>query len=122
MLRFGELYLNEGRINGRQVVPADWVDRSLEPRVRSNRNRERQYGYGWWLRDMAGIRIAYAWGYGGQFILVARDLGLVVVTTSSSQPGDTRRPHIRALYDLLEDKIVAPAAHAIERPRDLPAS
>jgi CubicO group peptidase (beta-lactamase class C family) len=122
MLRFGELYLNDGRIDGRQVVPAAWIDKSLEPRVRSRRNRERQYGYGWWLRDMAGIPIAYAWGYGGQFILVARDLGLVVVTTSSSQPGDTRRPHIRALYDLLEDKVVAPAARAVEPPRDMPAS
>ena len=58
---------------------------------------------------MAGIPTAYAWGYGGQFILLAKDLGLVVVTTSSSQPGNTRRRHIRTLYDLLEEKIVAPA-------------
>ena len=58
---------------------------------------------------MAGLPTAYAWGYGGQFILLVKDLDLVVVTTSSSQPGDTRRAHIRALYDLLEDEIVAPA-------------
>ena len=122
MLRFGELYLNDGRIDGKQVVPAEWVNLSLEPRVRSSRNLERQYGYGWWIRDMAGIPTAYAWGYGGQFILVAKDLDLVVVTTSSSQPGDSRRRHIRALYDLLEDKIVAPASTAATRERDLPAS
>ena len=109
MLAFGELYINDGEIDGRQIVPAEWIEQSLTPRVRSRRNTERQYGYGWWIRDMAGLPTAYAWGYGGQFILLVKDLDLVVVTTSSSQPGDTRRAHIRALYDLLEDEIVAPA-------------
>jgi CubicO group peptidase (beta-lactamase class C family) len=110
MLAIGELYMNGGRANGRQVVPEDWVETSLTPVVRSSRNTERQYGYGWWMRDMAGLPTVYAWGYGGQFILLVRDLGLVVVTTSSSEPGDTRRRHTRALYDLLESKIVGPVA------------
>ena len=121
MLAFGELYINDGRIGGRQVVPAEWVEQSLTPRVRSRRNTERQYGYGWWIRDMAGVPTAYAWGYGGQFILLVKDLGLVVVTTSSSQPGDTRRQHIRALYDLLEDKVVAPALRSQNGNGDRPA-
>ncbi len=112
MMAFGELYMNKGRANGQQVVPEEWVDLSLTPVVRSTRNIERQYGYGWWMRDMAGLPTAYAWGYGGQFILLVEDLGLVVVTTSSSQPGNTRRRHIRALYNLLEDKIVQPAVEA----------
>ena len=112
MMAFGELYLNHGKANGRQVVPANWVDVSLTPVVRSTRDMERQYGYGWWMRDMAGLPTAYAWGYGGQFILLVPDLGLVVVTTSSSQPGDTRRSHIRALYNLLEHDIVGPAVDA----------
>jgi CubicO group peptidase (beta-lactamase class C family) len=67
MLAFGELYLNNGQADGRQVIPESWIDRSLQPQVRSPRNQERQYGYGWWIRDMAGVRTVYAWGYGGQF-------------------------------------------------------
>ena len=121
MLAFGQLYLNGGRANGRQVLPAAWVEQSLRPLVQSPRDAERRYGYGWWMRDMAGIPTAYAWGYGGQFILLARDLGLVVVTTSSSLPGDTRRRHIRELYDLLEKQIVAPAVRAQPGPVQLPA-
>jgi CubicO group peptidase (beta-lactamase class C family) len=120
MLSFGEMYLNGGQANGRQVVPEDWVDVSLTPVVRSTRNTERQYGYGWWMRDMAGLRTAYAWGYGGQFILLVPDLGLVVVTTSSSLPGDTRRSHIRNLYNLLEHKIVEPAVR-VRQAGDVPA-
>jgi len=110
MLAFGEMYMNDGQANGRQVVPQDWVTTSLQPRVRSRRNTDRQYGYGWWMLDMAGVPTTYAWGFGGQFILLVKDLDMVVVTTSSSQPGDTRRAHTRALYDLLEEQIVAPAA------------
>ncbi len=113
MLEFGELYLNGGRADERQVIPADWVETSLTPVVRSRRDSARQYGYGWWTRKMAGVDTAFAWGYGGQFILLAPDLDLVIVTTSSSIPGDTRRRHIRGLYDLLEDDIIAPAAHAV---------
>jgi len=107
MLEFGELYLRGGHIDDQQVVPATWVKESLQPRVRSSRNRKRQYGLGWWMREMAGIDTAYAWGFGGQFILLVPDLDLVVVTTSSSLPGDDRRRHTRALYDLLENEIVA---------------
>lgn len=112
MMAFGQMYMNGGRANGRQVVPGDWVELSLKPRVRSRRDTERQYGYGWWIRDMAGVQTTYAWGYGGQFILLAESLGMVVVTTSSSEPGDTRRAHTRALYNLLEDEIIAPAVRS----------
>ena len=62
------------------------------------------------MRDMAGVETVYAWGFGGQFILLVPDRDTVVVTTSSSQPGDTRRRHTRALYDLLEDHVVRPLA------------
>ena len=109
MLAFGELYLQGGQADGRQVVPARWVDDSLQPRVRSERDTERQYGLGWWMRDMAGLQTAYAWGFGGQFVLLVPELELVVVTTSSSSPGNTRRQHTRALYELLEFEVVQPA-------------
>ena len=112
MMAFGEMYMNGGRANGRQVVPDDWVELSLKPRVRSRRDTERQYGYGWWIRDMAGVQTTYAWGFGGQFILLAESLDMVIVTTSSSEPGDTRRAHTRALYNLLEDEIIAPAVRS----------
>jgi CubicO group peptidase (beta-lactamase class C family) len=114
MLAFGEMYLNNGRANGRQVVPEEWVSLSMQRLAESHREAGRFYGYGWWLRDMAGVPAAYAWGYGGQFILLVPAYDLVVVTTSSSLPGDGRRAHIRALYDVLENDIVAAVA-AVER-------
>lgn len=117
MLRFGRLYLEEGRHDGRQVLPADWVEESLETQTVSPRGRgDRHYGYGWWIRDMAGYRTTYAWGYGGQFILLVDELDLVVVTTSSSQPGEGRRHHTRTIYQLAEYGIIAPIAEALGKP------
>jgi CubicO group peptidase (beta-lactamase class C family) len=108
MLTFGEMYLNRGRHNGQQVVPEAWVEASLKPHVQSPREEGRQYGYGWWMRTLAGHRTYYAWGYGGQFIFVVPDLDLVVVTTSASEVSNERRSHLRTIYDLVEHYIIAP--------------
>lgn len=117
MLAFGELYLNNGRYNDRQVVPASWVETSLQPRVRSPRDEDRQYGYGWWIRDMAGVPTIYAWGHGGQFILVVKDLGLVAVTTSETDTVDVGQQHLRNLYRMLQKDIVGPAARRSQTAR-----
>jgi CubicO group peptidase (beta-lactamase class C family) len=108
MLAFGELYLNDGQGNGRQVIPTEWIETSFQPLAESAREEGRFYGYGWWMRDMVGVQTTFAWGYGGQFILLVPEFSMVVVTTSSSLPGDNRRAHIRGLYDLLEYQIVQP--------------
>jgi len=117
MLKIGELFLRSGTLEGREVVSEGWVRASLTPRTRS-RFSGRQYGYGWWTRPLGGRQAHYAWGYGGQFIFVVPDLDLVVVMTSTPTPGDERRAHLGALYDLVEEEII-PAAErrvAAERP------
>ena len=108
MLKIGELYLHRGTRDGRRVVSEAWVHASLVPRTRS-RFSGRQYGYGWWMRTMAGRRVYYAWGYGGQFIFVVPDVDMVVALTSSPDPGEGRRSHLRAVYNMVEDQLI-PAA------------
>ena len=112
MLAFGTMYLNDGKHGETQVVPPEWVDASHQPRARSPRGQGRYYGYGWWLRDLAGMQVPVAWGYGGQLIFVVEELDLVVVATSDSNPGPTRRGHLGRLYDLVEDHILMPARFA----------
>jgi len=108
MLAFGELYLNEGRHQGQQIVPAAWVQQSHRPHARSPRGEGRFYGYGWWLRDLAGMQVPVAWGFGGQLIFVVDEYDLVVVATSESAPGERRRQHLRAIYDLVEEHVLWP--------------
>jgi len=119
MLEFGELYLNEGMANDKQIVPAEWVRKSLQRHTRSMREHGRFYGYGWWIREMAGFETPYAWGYGGQFIILVPELDLVVVTTSSSTPDQDRRGHRQNIQQLVENHIIKPVAEQQDRLRQV---
>jgi len=112
MIRFGELYENDGRVAGRELVPKSWIDRSIVARGRSRWGSDREYGYGWWIRELGGRDAFYAWGYGGQFIFVIPGLDLVVVTTSRSDVSRERRDHLGAIYDLVEQLVIPPIAAA----------
>jgi CubicO group peptidase (beta-lactamase class C family) len=113
MVAFGELYLKRGMASGRQIVPAPWVDTSCEPRGRSRFNPDQQYGYGWWTRRFADTQSCFAWGFGGQYIFIFRDLDLVVVTTSAADVSDERRGHRRMIFDILE-RLIIPGIEAAQ--------
>ena len=111
MLAFGELYLRQGRVGPQQVVPRAWVERSFIPRGYSRISGQR-YGYGWWMRELAGRQAYFAWGFGGQYIVLVPTLDLVIVTTSASTVAEERRDHRRTLFELVEDLVIAPVAEA----------
>ena len=106
MIRFGELYLDDGRAGDRQLITKDWVDRTQIGRGRSRWGSDREYGYGFWIRDFAGHKSYYAWGYGGQFIFIVPHRDLVIVTTSRSDVSQERRDHLDALYSLALDIVL----------------
>ena len=112
MLAIGNLFRRGGTSDGRQVVSREWIRESTIPRTRSRFSR-RQYGYGWWMRTLAGHPTYYAWGYGGQFIFVIPDLDAVIVVTSSPNPGSGRRSHRSALDDLIGCDLVPAIRRAV---------
>jgi len=108
LLRFGELYRNDGLHEGRRILPEGWVQASWRGRGTS-RWSGNPYGYGWWLRRSGRHEVFFAWGYGGQMIFVAPDLRLTVVMTSDPTPVAARDGHVDALHDIL-DRGLIPAA------------
>jgi CubicO group peptidase (beta-lactamase class C family) len=92
----GQLYLDGGRAGGRQLVPEAWIRASWQPQVTSPWNGY-DYGYLWWSRELAGERVHFAWGYGGQFLFVVPGLDATVVATSSldrpRESGQSREVH-----------------------------
>jgi CubicO group peptidase (beta-lactamase class C family) len=102
MIRFGQLYLDRGRAGDQQVVPAAWIDASCTPRTRSRWDSDREYGLGWWSQTFGGRRACFAWGFGGQYIFVFRELDLVIAVTSSTTISDERRGYRRELFGLIE--------------------
>jgi CubicO group peptidase (beta-lactamase class C family) len=105
MLAFGEMYRNRGNANGRQIVSEQFIEESFEPRGRS-RISGREYGYGWWMREMAGRQAYYAWGFGGQYIYIVPSLDLTVVATSAATVSEDRRDHRRTVDDIIEHLVV----------------
>ncbi len=106
MLAFGEMYRNGGQVSGRQILSSAFIRDTFEPRGRS-RISGREYGYGWWLRDMAGRTAYYAWGFGGQYIVIVPSLDLTVVSTSAATISEDRRDHRRTVDEIIEHLIVA---------------
>ena len=102
MLEFGELYLNNGTVGERQILPKSWIDQTRIGRGRSRWGSDREYGMGFWIRELAGHASYYAWGYGGQFIFIGPGKQLVIVTTSRADVSRERRDHLDSIYDLAE--------------------
>jgi CubicO group peptidase (beta-lactamase class C family) len=100
MVSFGELYLNDGRVGDRQIIPKEWVEKADDGVGRSRWGSDREYGHGFWIRDFGGVKSYYAWGYGGQFIFIVPSKNLVIVTTSRVDVSTERRDHLDQIYDL----------------------
>jgi len=86
LLRLARLALDGGRAGERQLLPRDWVERSLRPQATIDDATE--YGYLWWLRDFGTSErpapAAYMSGNGGNKVLVFPALDLVAVVTSTN--------------------------------------
>ena len=81
--KFGRLYLNRGEWNGKQVVPAGWVEEST--RMDTSTDPADFYQYFWWVDVVRAERGRFlARGNLGQFIYVAPDKDLVIVRFGES--------------------------------------
>ena len=105
LLRFGQLYLDEGRYADRQLIPAAWIHASTR-RFVTKTYRGFEYGYLWWIEDFAGYETWFAWGYGGQYVFVVPALGLVVACTSALKGRPRGVDHNARIYDLLENYVL----------------
>jgi CubicO group peptidase (beta-lactamase class C family) len=80
MAKFGYLFLRKGQWEGRQIVPAAWVEQATTRHAAAGATQD--YGYFWWLSTPDGQhKVIDASGYGGQRIWVIPDLAMVVAIT-----------------------------------------
>jgi len=113
MAKFGLLYLNDGLYNATQVVPADWVEASLQIYsedawdYRVGRNfTDIGYGYQWWSVRAGDHRYNLAWGHGGQQIALLDAHNMVVVVKADplfGEHGDRAWRYERANLNLVGD-------------------
>lgn len=84
MAKLGQLYLNGGSWNGRQLVSKEWVQESTREHSRCNQFRM-SYGYLWWIIDEKEHAYA-AMGDGGNVIYVNEEKGMVISIASLFVP------------------------------------
>ncbi len=82
MAKIGQLYLNRGAWNGRQLVSAEWIDESTTVHSRWDKLL---YGYLWWIIDENDRSFA-AMGDGGNVIYVNPAKNLAVAIASLFMP------------------------------------
>jgi CubicO group peptidase (beta-lactamase class C family) len=94
MAKLGYLYLHNGEWNGKQIVPAEWVQTStskhMETKGLMNAAEDDGYGYFWWIDSFGGYS---AHGFGGQYIFVLPKLDMIVVFTGGIADPDFPVPH-----------------------------
>jgi CubicO group peptidase (beta-lactamase class C family) len=110
--RFGLLFANRGRWNGKQLLPAGWVEEATlpqDPYVQFGKlqpNYPLGYGYQWWLLPGPRHRFA-AEGIHGQFILVDPEKQVVVVKLSAWKRAwdDEMEKETYAFFDAVDEAV-----------------
>ncbi len=107
LLAFGELYRLGGVTpDGDRLISREWIEQSWQQRTNSVFNGD-GYGYCWFIRQMAGETVYYAWGYGGQMLYIVPSKKLAVVMTSREDAPSARTGYRDQLHVLMENIIRA---------------
>ncbi len=105
LLKLAAVMAEGGRWRGTQVLPEDWVTASLTPlgpaTWRAGPVADVGYGLLWFTGHLHGQRIAWAWGYGGQFALLVPELRLAVATAATSPSPSALREQTDAVMTLV---------------------
>ena len=107
LLRIGTLVVKRGVYQQKQVVPRAWIDESMRIYTRSHFNPY-DYGYGWWQRELNGLSVQFAWGNGGQYILMIPALETVVAIASGGRETVAQsRESRRRFFEFVENELIA---------------
>ncbi|TNF59109.1 MAG: class C beta-lactamase-related serine hydrolase [Rhodobacteraceae bacterium] len=82
--RFGQMILQDGMWQGRQVVPADWIRDSTRASA-PTRPGAIGYGYQWWIPIGAPEGEFLGRGIYGQYLYIDRNRGVVIVVTAADR-------------------------------------
>ncbi|WP_203257414.1 serine hydrolase domain-containing protein [Hyunsoonleella ulvae] len=79
--RFGKLYKDHGKWNGKQILDSTFVAKSLKPVYPDGA----VYGYGWWLKSIGDKDFFMMRGHLGQYVIVEPNDNLIIVRLGHSK-------------------------------------
>lgn len=83
MAKLGQLYLQKGMWDGKQIVSEEWVNESISWQIETGKDDNKHYGYQLWVNDDRPGSYAYN-GMLGQNVFVYPDIDMVVVTNAGN--------------------------------------
>jgi CubicO group peptidase (beta-lactamase class C family) len=100
LIRFGQLYLNEGIWNDKRLIPKDWIELSTSVHIKASEHSN--YGLQWWRPNndspvnnplntvVKENDVIMASGAGGQKIWIVPHLNLVAVSTAGNRKQENK--------------------------------
>ncbi|MGN1398420.1 MAG: serine hydrolase domain-containing protein [Erysipelotrichaceae bacterium] len=102
LAKFGQLLLNKGRYNGKQIVSENWIEMATQKQIDTipfyNKSESvNGYGYQFWMSTHNSYRAS---GLFGQLCLVNPDNQLVLAITSAA---GSSQPILDSLFDMIDN-------------------
>ena len=82
--RFGKLYKDHGKWNGKQLLDSAFVAKSTTPRFAESP----QYGYGFWMQKRDGKSFFMMRGHLGQYVIVEPEDNIIIVRLGHQKSPD----------------------------------
>ncbi|MRT15570.1 serine hydrolase [Vitellibacter sp. q18] len=97
--RFGKLYKDFGKWNGRQLLDSAFVAKSIRPRFPESP----EYGYGFWLSDFLEKKIFAMRGILGQYVIVIPEDDLIIVRLGHQRGRNIGKPFSSDFYVYVQE-------------------
>ena len=82
--RYGKLFLDHGRWNGKQILDSAFVAKSITPRFPESP----EYGYGWWMKDVNDKNFKMMRGHLGQYVIIQPEDDVIIVRLGHKKSPD----------------------------------
>jgi CubicO group peptidase (beta-lactamase class C family) len=87
--RFGQLYLHNGAIDGKQIISRQWIQQSLAPRnprgIPRGSFSSVNFGYSWWTTSSGSDSLFMTLGFAGKAMYVIPTKNMIIVTITDGE-------------------------------------
>ena len=103
--RWGQLVLNNGSWDGKQLISSSYLEEALSPAdylKDEEGNPLDYYGYQWWIINYRGYSIPYMRGILGQYVFPIREKNAVVVRLGHKRSDELIGPNRKDIFVYLD--------------------
>ena len=109
LAKVGQLYKNNGQWKGQQILPRDWVKKTLTRQIQIPKRENEFYGYLFWNRTYTikgkNYETFYCAGNGGSKVFIFKNLPLTIVITARAY----NKPYGHSQVDKIMEEYILPA-------------